>query len=245
MTNIEDLYTDPCQKLDSWCVDAYFDLKLTPADSAELTLDNSWGTTSVDLTPAVKSAETVTHLFLTPEDKPTALQYNREDYGRDGAENGGLDCINGDDLSHIISMKYLKDVSQTAPTDGDVYMYHGITNLFTPFDLKSWMAQTNDALQTHAQSIEELQNGLNNLNTTMEQSFATVNNRLANIESNIANIQNRLSAIEATIAKPSWAPAGAVLAWGTTNTAKNSSPTTQGIWTHNPNSNVIGDTRFD
>lgn len=227
MTNVQDLFTDPCQKIDPWCVDAFFDLKLTPSDSAELTLDNSWAPTSLDLTPAIKAGETITNLLITD----TALQYNREDYGRNGAENGGVDCISGDDLSRIISMKYLKDVSQTTPTDGDVYMFDSTTNMFVPFNLKSWMAQVDGTLATHTQQITELQEGIDNLNQTLQQNFATVN--------------NRLDAIEQTVAKPNYVPASAVLAWGTTNTAKNSAPSTQGIWTHNPANNVLGDTRFD
>lgn len=121
MTSVDEFpNTNPCCKIDAWDVDAYFDLQLTPADSTILTLDNSWGPTSVDLAPAIKAGETITHLLLTD----SALQYNREDYGRDGAENGGVDCINGDNLSKIISMKYLKDVGGNAPTGGDVYMFN-------------------------------------------------------------------------------------------------------------------------
>lgn len=328
MINIEDMYNDPCAKTDPWCIDAFFDLKLTPSDSAELTLDNSWNTTSVDLTPAVKAAETITHLTLSPEQNPTALQYNREDYGRKGAENGGVDCISGDRLSRIISMKYLKDVSQTnEPSNGIIYMYDG--NLFQPYNLQSFISTTNNILNQHTQQIDSLQSGLQNLTNIVANNYTALNNKIDqtrdalqqqittnanNIKTNAQNIaanaaaiktlqtdvstlksdvstlkgdvatlktqvsalqtsvsslrtdltslqstvsglqsdyntfkantNNRLSTIESTIAKPNWAPADAVIAWGNINNAYNANPTGKGIYTHNPSNNVLGDERF-
>lgn len=273
MVDINDIYNDPCQKIDPWCIDAFFDLKLTPSDGTELTLDNSWNTTSVDLTPAVKAAETVTHLFLTPEANPTALQYNREDYGRKGAENGGVDCISGDALSRIISMKYLKDVSQTnAPTSGDVYMYDG--NLFQPYNLQTFIINTNNTLNQHSQQIDQLNTDLNNLNNVVANNYTALNNKIdqtaqqlqaqittnanniAALQTQVNNLQadynayttatnNRLSAIEAVIAKPSYVPSDSVIAWGNINDCMNSNPTGKGIYTHNPNTNVVGDQRFN
>lgn len=222
MTSVDEFpNTNPCEKWDPWCIDAFFDLKLTPANGTELTLDSSWNTTSVDLTPAVKAAETITHLELTP----TALQYNREDYGRDGAENGGVDCVNGDDLSHIISMKYLRDVDQTTPPlSGDVYMYDGTQ--FNPYDLQTFVNTTN-------QAIQELTNAVNNL----QGQITSINNQLS-------TLQQQLSQVLDTIKRPDGIPTDTVLAWGNINDTYNTSPTTKGIYTHNPANNVIGDQRF-
>lgn len=228
--DLNDIYKDPCQKINPWCIDAYFDLSLDDITPTDLTLGNSWEDTTVDLTPAIKAGETITSMFLTPSDNPTALQYNREDYGKAGAENSGIDCISGDELSRIISMKYLKDVSQnTAPTAGDTYMYDG--NYFQPFNLQQFVSDTNATLQQHTQTISNLQQALSALQNQVNTQYAGLTTAIDNINT--------------VIAKPSWAPASAVLAWGTTNTAKNSAPSTQGIWTHNPSNNVLGDTRFD
>lgn len=265
MINADELYHDSCDKINSWCIDAFFDLKLTPSDSAELTLDNSWNTTSVDLTPAVKAAETVTHLMLSPEDNPTALQYNREDYGRKGAENGGVDCISGDALSRIISMKYLKDVSQTnPPISGDVYMYDG--NLFQPYSLQTFITNTNNTLDQHTQQIGQINTGLTNLQNVVANNYTALNNKIdqnvqqlqvqiTSLQQTVSALQsdynafktatnNRLSAIEAVIAKPSYVPSDSVLAWGNIDVELNSNPTGKGIYTHNPNTNVVGDMRF-
>lgn len=180
MINIEDMFTDHCQKLDPWCVDAFFDLKLTPSNGTELTLDSSWGSTSVDLTPAIKAGETITNLLLTD----SALQFNREDYGRKGAENGGVDCISGDKLSRIISMKYLKDVSQTkAPSNGDVYMYDG--NLFQPYNLGTFITNTNNTLNQHGQSIDQLNTGLTNLQRVVENNYTALSNRITQVQDNL------------------------------------------------------------
>lgn len=267
MTNIEDIYNDPCQKLDAFCVDAYFNLGLDPEDQSNLTLDSSWGETTVDLTPAIQAGETITHLLLTD----SALQYNREDYGRKDAENGGVDCIGGDALSRIISMKYLKDVDQTtAPTNGDIYMFNGATSMFSPYNLQSFITQTNNAISTLNGQVTALQNGLNNLNARVDGAIADYTNKInalqtqvtanANaisvLQTTVNNLQtafnnyqtatnNRLSAIEAVIAKPSWAPSDAVIAWGNIDVEYNANPTGKGVYTHNPNSNVSGDMRFN
>lgn len=250
MVYTEDFYNDPCRKLDSWCVDAFFDLKLTPSDGTELTLDNSWNSTSVDLTPAVKAAETITHLLLTT----SALQFNREDYGRDGAENNGVDCINGDDLSRIISMKYLKDVDQTkALGNGDVYMYNG--NLFQPFNLQNFVNSTNALLSQHTQQIDALNTGLANLTQVVQQNYTTLNNKITALQTQVNNLQadynaykiatnNRLAAIEAVIAKPSWAPTSSRLVWGTINDLYQADPNNKGLYSHDPANNVVGDQRF-
>lgn len=262
MVDIEDIYKDSCQKLDPWCIDAYFDLKLTPADSTELTLDNSWGATSVDLTPAIKAGETITHLRLMP----TALQYEREDYGRKGAPNGGVDCINGDDLSRIISMKYLKDVSQTTPPkSGDVYMFDG--NLFQPYNLQGFINATNNKLAQHTQQIDELNTGLTNLQRVVANNYTALNNKIDQtkaelqiqitaLQTQVNNLQadynaykqttnGRLDAIEAIIAKPSWAPADSRLVWGTINDLYNADINNKGLYSHNPANNVVGDQRFN
>lgn len=116
MTSKDDYYQKECNKIDPNCVSAYLELKLDDQDPSKLILDSSWGETSVDLEPAVKDAETVTHMYLSPEEDPVALQYD--------PERGEPDCIHGDDLSRIISLSLLKDVDQnTAPVDGDVLIY--------------------------------------------------------------------------------------------------------------------------
>lgn len=118
-TPIDSFYHKECSKIDAArCVDAYLKLKLDEENPVNLILESSWETTEVDLTDAIKAGETLTHLFLSPDcGDPVSLQYN--------PERGDPDCIHGDDLSRIISMQKLKDVDQgTAPTEGDVYIYH-------------------------------------------------------------------------------------------------------------------------
>lgn len=217
MINSSNLIKDPCQKIDPWCVDAYFELSLDQFDPTKLTLGNSWEDTTVDLTPAIKAGETITHLLLTD----TALQFNREDYGRDGVEDKGIDCINGNDLSRIISMQLLKDVAQPPVlNDGDVYMYDANSKLFQTFNLKAYMAQTDAAI-------------------------AALQQRLTLAEANISALTNRVTNLENTLAKPNGVPSNARVAWGTINNSYNSAPTTKGIWTHDVNTTVTGDERFD
>lgn len=116
MTSKDSYYQKECNKIDASCINAYLKFKLDDQDPSRLILENSWEDTDIDLEPAVKDAETLTHLFLSPEEDPEALQYN--------PERGEPDCIHGDDLSRIISLSLLEDVDQnTAPVNGDVLIY--------------------------------------------------------------------------------------------------------------------------
>lgn len=264
MVNSTQFETTPCPKIDALDVNAYFTLDLDPVNTSVLRLDTSWGCTSVDLTPAVQAAETITHLFLTPSIKPNALQFNREDYGRSSAEDGGFDCITGEELSRIISMQFLRDVDQlNAIKDGMVYMYNGLTSLFEPYDLKTFVGDTNTTLGNHQSAITELQGDVtaikNNLAlltqrvanleermTAAEQNIQNLLQRMATAESNISNLQGRVSNIEGAIYN--WASDKSTpITRGNINVYGDSSNTnnhTRGLFTHNPNTNVNGDLYF-
>lgn len=152
MSNISDFYHKECEKIDSNCIDAYTDFHLDQDNPAGLCLDTSWGGDCLDLTSIVKAAETVTSLELTPSDNPNCLAFNRED--------GQADCIHGDDLSRIISMTKLKDVDQdTAPVNGDVYMYNN--GKFYTFNLQQYMDDTAQTINNMQAAIRQLQVLLN------------------------------------------------------------------------------------
>lgn len=127
---------DDCNKINPECIDAYFDYKIDPDHPEKLCIQTSWGGECLDLTPLVKATETLTTLYLSPETDPNCLVYE--------PERGDNICINGDDISRIISMQYLKDVDQsTAPTDGDVYIYDGATGMFKTFNLGDFVNNIN------------------------------------------------------------------------------------------------------
>lgn len=237
MTNITELNYTPCPQIDPSQVAAAFDLYLDELTPNYLKLDTSWGCYGVDLTPALKFNETVTHLLLTAN----ALQYNREDYGVEGAPNKGVDCISGDDLSRIISMRYLKDVSQaTTPANGDVYMYSNVTNLFEPYDLQTFINETNTTLEQHQQAITQLQNKV----TSLSQQFTQLSEY---VTSQLETINNRLAVIEQTIAKPNGIPSDAVIAWGNRNIYgdyTNTNLRTAGIFTHSTTTTLANDQYF-
>lgn len=150
MTSIDEFYRKECEKIDASDVNAYLELRLDDQDPTKLILDSSWGETSVNLTDAVKAAETVTHLSLVPDcDEPTSLQYD--------PERGDPDCITGDDLSRIISMTKLKDVDQnTPPTNGDVYIYRD--GKWYTFNLQSFVSNVNNAIDNINASITNILN---------------------------------------------------------------------------------------
>lgn len=171
MTNIDEFNHGECDKIDSNCVNAYFDFHLDPENPAGLCAISSWGGDCLDLTPIVKAAETVTHLYLSPEDAPNCLAFDRED--------GQTDCIHGDDLSRIISMTKLKDVDQeTPPVNGDIYMYRN--GMWYTFNLQTYM----DNIAT---TITNMQSAITNLQNRM----SAIENRVTTIENTLAPIANR------------------------------------------------------
>lgn len=141
---------EDCDKIDPLCIDAYTDFDLDEDNDAGVCLHTPWGSVCLDLTSVVKSAETCTTLYLSPENDPNCLVYE--------PECGDNICIHGDDLSRIISMKYLKDVSQTPPYDGIVYMYNEVTHMFEPFDLKTALSNINTSIGNINASIQNLLN---------------------------------------------------------------------------------------
>lgn len=152
MTNIDEFYHKDCEKIDANCINAYVDYHLDEENPAGLCVNTSWGGDCLDLTSIVKAAETVTSLELTPTENPTCLTFNRED--------GQADCIQGDDLSRIISMTKLKDVDQTTvPVNGDVYMYNN--GKFYTFNLQQYMNDTANTINNMQAAIRQLQVLLN------------------------------------------------------------------------------------
>lgn len=148
MTSVDEFNHGECCKTDANCINAYTDFHLDPENPAGLCLETSWGGDCLDLTSIVKAAETVTTLHLSPAEDPSCLEFERED--------GQSDCITGDELSRIISMTKLKDVDQdTAPTNGDVYMYNN--GKWYPFNLQQYMDNTAQTIDNMQAAIRQLQ----------------------------------------------------------------------------------------
>ena len=151
---------EDCDKIDPLCVDAFSEVTLD--DDGVLCVETSWDKQCVELGPVVKAFESCTSLYLSPDENPNCLVYEKEE------RCGDNDCIHGDDLSRIISMQFLKDVTQeTAPSNGTVYIYNGDTNLFEPFDLTTAISNLNTAITNLAATF----NNLNNRITRLEQTL--------------------------------------------------------------------------
>lgn len=219
---------DDCDKIDPRCIDAYFDYELDPDNPTGLCIHTPWGGDCLDLISIVKAGETLTTLYLSPEEDPNCLVYE--------PERGDNICIHGDDLSRIISMRYLKDVDQTTPpSDGIVYMYDSETNLFEPYDLKTTISNINTAIQ--------------NINQTL----ANHEGRIASLESRMTAVENRVTTIEEKIAPPEGCPSGARIVHGVINIygdynaavdgsgSATSLDKTHGLYSHSLNTSVAND----
>ena len=215
---------EDCDKIGARCVAGYVEAKLNEDDPKILEVNTSWGDNEVDLSPAVKAEETLTTLYLSPAESPNCLVYE--------PERGDNICIHGDDLSRIISMQKLKDVSQLTPVlGGDVYMFDDETDVFEPFDLQTFVDETNAAI-------------------------ANLQARMTTLEQAIANHETRLQTIEALLTPPEGVPSGAKIAWGNINSYSdhnavvNSSGVvvsldkSHGLYTHSLNTNVNEDEIF-
>ncbi len=149
---------EDCDKIDPLCIDAYVDFDFDPDSDTGICLHTPWGGNCLDLTEIVKNAESCTTLYLSPDDNPNCLVYEPEEKCGDNI------CIHGDDLSRIISMRYLKDVDQnTRPSDGIVYMYNSQTNLFEPFDLKTALGNIATQIQNINSAINNHENRIRNI----------------------------------------------------------------------------------
>lgn len=149
---------EDCDKIDPLCIDAYTEFDFDPDSDTGICLHTPWGGNCLDLTEIVKNAESCTTLYLSPDDNPNCLVYEPEEKCGDNI------CIHGDDLSRIISMRYLKDVTQdTPPSDGIVYMYNSQTNLFEPFDLKTTLGNISTQIQNINSAISNYRNRIENL----------------------------------------------------------------------------------
>lgn len=141
---------DDCNKIDPQCIDGYTDVEFDETNDTGICIHTPWGGMCLDLTNIVKAAETCTTLYLSPEDDPNCLVYE--------PECGDNICIHGDDLSKIISMKHLKDVSGDELYDGAVYMYNGVTKIFEPFDLKAALNNLSIAVSNVEASLSNIIN---------------------------------------------------------------------------------------
>lgn len=218
---------EDCDKTPAECIDAYAEMYINEDEPLSLKLDTSWGNSEVDLGPAIKAGETLTTLYLSPENNPNCLVYE--------PERGDNICITGDALSRIISMTKLKDVDQSSsPSVGDVYIY-GQNNLFQPFSLQTFITDTNNTLAMMRTAITNLQNAVHALQTT------------------VANHETRIAAIEAILTKPTGTPNGAGVVWGNINLYSDPNAVidnngnvttldkTHGLYTHNLNNTAYGD----
>ena len=142
---------EDCDKIDAKCIDAYVDFDFDPTSDTGICIHTPWGGACLDLTDIVKAAETCTTLYLSPEEDPNCLVYE--------PECGDNICIHGDDISRIISMRYLKDVNQTTPiSNGEVYIFNSTTGKFEPYDITTAITNINTAIQNLNAAISNWQN---------------------------------------------------------------------------------------
>lgn len=212
---------EDCNKTDAQCINAYVDAHLDEEDPKLFKIETSWGSPTVDLSPAVKTEETLTTMYLSPATSPNCLVYE--------PERGDNICIHGDDLSRIMSMTKLKDVDQDAPVidEGEVYML-GNDGLFHPFDLQTFVDNTNA-------SIADLQGRM----TTLEQLVATYETRIQTLEAMLVPPTGTPAGARVVF--------GNINVYADTSASINSAGTavslnkTHGLYTHDTNSNVYGD----
>lgn len=218
MTTIDSFYRKECEKIDAQCVDVELGLSLNLLDNSKLILENPWGDKEIDLGPAMKDAETTTHLKLSPADNPTYLQFDNED--------GEHECIAGDDLSKIISLSKLKDVTPaTTIPDGYGYVWDAVTNKFKLFDIKG-IGGGGSALEARVAALE----------TTV----STFNTRITALESAITTLNSRITTLQETLTKPSNIPTDATVAWSNVNVYTQTDKST-GAFVHDPATAVTGD----
>lgn len=236
-TNIEQFNTNDCYKIPGAKVDAFFDLWLDDLVHTDLHWDCTWGEGTVDLTPAIKAGETVTHLSIDNDTNgiPTYLRFDRED--------GEADCIDGADLSRIIYLQRLKDVSQVIPPrDGDTYWFNEDTNLFENFPLKEFVNEVHDRLDKAEADIITNRGDINVLKEDMRVAKIDI----ANLKDRMRVVEDKVAAIEAAIYN--WAndkttkiPRSNINIYGDVSNTNNHN---SGVFSHDKNTNIRNDLFF-
>lgn len=208
---------EDCDKIDPLCIDAYVDFDFDPDSDTGICLHTPWGGNCLDLTNIIQAAETCTTLYLSPEENPNCLVYE--------PECGDNICIHGDDLSKIISMRHLKDVSGDELVDGAVYMYNGQTDTFEPFDLKTALGNIGTQIQ--------------NMNATI----SNYGNRIANLETRLTPPSDAPSDVKVVFGNINeYSDPNVVIDGG--SGAVTSLDKTHGLYTHTLASNAYGDEIF-
>lgn len=222
MTTVDSFYRKECDKIPPSDIDAYIDVTLDPENPTGIVLDNSWGTTKLDLEPIVKAGETVTHLMLDPEVSPIYLRYDNE--------AGNSECIYGNDLSRIISLTHLKDVDQsTGPVNGDTYMYNEEDGFFYTYNLQT------------------LINKVNSMDTNLQHQIDVINQNIQQLQNALTQLTNRVQTLEDALTPPANSPNNVKVAFGNINLISDSSNTSNkswGLYTHDVNSTITNDEYF-
>lgn len=224
MTNIDEFYRIECDKIDPNCINAYAKLLIDEENPCELVLDTSWGQEKVNLTEAVKCGETCTELLLYPDEceEPTVLKYLGE---------CGTYCIEGDDLSRIISLTKLKDVSQEKePEEDDMLVFNG-----TKWEYRN-ISEAGTDLEELTQKVNILTERLNSLTA----SFNTIVNQFATIQREFNDLKNMID-------RPEGIPEDARMVWGNINLYSDytyGDLRTSGFYTHSIDENKINDEYF-
>lgn len=162
MTSIADFNRYECDLIPGAKVNAYVTPKLNPLNTSELIIDSTWGEGAVDLTPAVKFTETVTHFKLSPEDTPLYLEFDNE--------AGDRECIYGDDLAKIIPVMKLKDVDDSEePSGGDALVFDGDTEKFVLFPLLATLESLDTRLTAAEATLQNVQITLANIQSVVNQ----------------------------------------------------------------------------
>ena len=219
MTTQSNEYLQEDCKIDSDLINAYSDAYLNPENKVILHIETSWGSNDVDLTDAVKAAETVTTLYLSPKNgTKTGLSFDKE--------GGTTDTIPGDDLSKIISLSKLKDVSVSGINNQDVLVYDSSTNTWKPYSFKTNV-------------IDKI--------ADIYQNITNINNAITSINNDITNLKNRVSTIETKLTPPTGSPSNVKVAFGNINLYSdyaNNNSKNSGLYTHALNTDVTNDEYF-
>lgn len=242
-TSIDNFYYNECDKIDAQKVNAYFKLSEDASKPKELTLENSWEDTSIDMTNIVNAAETHTTMKLSPADDPVYLDYQ--------GESKEHQCIHGDDLSRILTLSKLKDVSQDETwTNGTAPVWDADNNIFVPFNVRG----TSGGLETRVSALEDrtaaLESALRSINdqlldvqddqVAIRALITELNTTVQTLKTTVEGMDTRVTDVETTLTKPDNVPTDSKVMWGDVNIYTKTDKSV-GAFTHDPATATTGD----
>jgi len=156
-------------------------------------LVDSIGNQVFDLLPIIQAGETDTSIALLADTR--RIRYYPEKWTRTEGHDGCFYDICIPDIAALIDLGELRNVTDSAPTNGSTIVYNTTTGQYEIFDLAGALSGINSSIT----NLGDLISALTNRVTTLENKILEQNLKIQNLTELVGDYLARIVAIENTI----------------------------------------------